>query len=586
MRKRILVCAICALLLAGASLAGMQGKAVDARRTAPVVQTYPEPAAGGIDRSGYLERQGALQSWLVSEIAANALAAPLTVQVGARDLARVERADAADPGKSVVGLVKPLEHRVDFADAAEIAIDRSGVPYAGGSLRATADGGYVWSVAVGSTGAHGLRVHLRDLRIPAGADLFLYSLEGQAFGPYRGDDVWTNTVFASTAVLQLHVYGPVEPVELSRIGLTIAEIGHVGPKFLPGVSIGAPVSALPAGDDGAYDVAQSAAEPGDAALAFCNYNDTCIENTSCGGGPSWSAKGAAEDATALMLWISGAFINTCTGGLVADTDGGSQIPYVLTANHCVNKQKDAKNIEFYFQYSVGCGSGCPSQWQGGGVQVSPTGSDLLSSSSNGDYTLLEMRGNPPGGSAFMGWTTAPVANADGTDLFRISHPSTAPQSYSVHSVDTSAFTCQGVPRGPWIYSRDTYGATEGGSSGSPVYNGAGQIVGQLTGACGTNTGDVCDAGSNATLDGAFAGYYANIASYLDPSPCVPSSEVCDNGGDDDCDGDADCDDSDCSGDPSCSTGGCTLGQPGDACTSDGDCCSNKCKGPPSGPTCR
>lgn len=47
MRKRILVCAICALLLAGASLAGMQGKAVDARRTAPVVQTYPEPAAGG-----------------------------------------------------------------------------------------------------------------------------------------------------------------------------------------------------------------------------------------------------------------------------------------------------------------------------------------------------------------------------------------------------------------------------------------------------------------------------------------------------------------------------------------------------------
>ena len=56
---------------------------------------------------------------------------------------------------------------------------------------------------------------------------------------------------------------------------------------------------------------------------------------------------------------------------------------------------------------------------------------------------------------------------------------------------------QVIPRGAWIYSRDVYGGTEGGSSGSPIYNAQGQVVGQLTGACGTNTGDACDSGSNA-----------------------------------------------------------------------------------------
>jgi hypothetical protein len=83
-------------------------------------------------------------------------------------------------------------------------------------------------------------------------------------------------------------------------------------------------------------------------------------------------------------------------------------------------------------------------------------------------------------------------------------------------VDTSKVTCRSWPRGKWIYSRDVLGATEGGSSGSSVVNGAGQFVGQLSGACGYNVNDVCDAESNATVDGAFAAYYDAVAPYLGP----------------------------------------------------------------------
>ena len=67
-----------------------------------------------------------------------------------------------------------------------------------------------------------------------------------------------------------------------------------------------------------------------------------------------------------------------------------------------------------------------------------------------------------------------------------------------------------------IYSRDDLGATDGGSSGSPVVNASNQVVGQLSGACGFNVGDPCDAVNNATVDGAFAFYFSLIKPFINP----------------------------------------------------------------------
>jgi hypothetical protein len=107
-----------------------------------------------------------------------------------------------------------------------------------------------------------------------------------------------------------------------------------------------------------------------------------------------------------------------------------------------------------------------------------------------------------------------------------------------------------LPRGSFLYSKDNLGATEGGSSGSPVVNGAGQIVGQLYGACGTNLNNVCDSASNATVDGAFAATYPNVSSWLSPS------------------------------------GGGSCSPAGAACTTSAQCCSNNCKGKAGAKTCK
>ena len=120
----------------------------------------------------------------------------------------------------------------------------------------------------------------------------------------------------------------------------------------------------------------------------------------------------------------------------------------------------------------------------------------------------------------MGWTTDPMAFADGTHLFRISHPSGMPQAYSEHVVDSQYIECSSLPIGEFIYSQDVDGATEGGSSGSPVMNMSGQIVGQLYGACGY-TLEVCDAEENRTVDGAFDFYYNDVKPWLDPDTPPP-----------------------------------------------------------------
>ena len=129
---------------------------------------------------------------------------------------------------------------------------------------------------------------------------------------------------------------------------------------------------------------------------------------------------------------------------------------------------------------------------------------------------MTLNTSPPVGSVFLGWTSTPVANTNGVPLHRVSNPNFGPQVYSEQTVSTSAPTCTGWPRGERIYSRTTLGGTDGGSSGAPVVNASNQVVGQLSGACGTNVGDPCDHVNNATVDGAFAYYWNSVRPYLAP----------------------------------------------------------------------
>ncbi len=436
----------------------------------------------------------------------------------------------AGPGPLQVGLTEPLGIRVAIP-AATLLRAHQGATGIGPGIAHVIDGRLVWYTAIDAPGAAGLRIHLEDLVLPAGVELYVYTDAGEAFGPYRSEDadefgLWTHSLRGETLRLQLRAPlavlrdGPEPPT----IRFDISEIGWLGERWA-----------------GLFGSSQAGVD------APCPGNASCVENASCASIPS--AIQPAQDAVGRMLYSSGGGQYLCSGGLLNDTDTSTTIPYFLTANHCISTSSEASSLEVYFRYTAPCGGPCGTPGANGEPRVN--GSTLLSTNTSSDYTLLQLDQSAPAGSTLLGWTTSAVAFSNGTNLYRISHPKGKPQAYSEHVVDTGKGTCGSWPRGDWIYSRDVLGATEGGSSGSPVLNASGQVVGQLSGACGTNTGNVCDSNSNATVDGAFAAYYSEISQWLDPTPgnchsgsngsasyCSTSCK-CD-AGEGDCDSDAEC----------------------------------------------
>jgi V8-like Glu-specific endopeptidase len=491
-----------------------------------VVGTPRDPGARASEMRG-------LQKRLVAEQVDQALRREVVVRLSGAERKRVDEPSETN-GKYLVGVSKAAGLVVDFSPVR----GQREVDLAAGKARGTAEGGFVWTAAVHSPGATALRLHLTGVDLPAGSELYVYNLEGQAFGPYTGrgplgDGVlYTNTVFGEKLLIQLH-----HP-EGARIPppLRIEGIGVMGKRFV----------APRYGPDGAFDINDLEALA--KASNLCANNANCVVNAGC---TSSAAVNTAKDAVASILFQSGASFFICTGGLIADTVTSSVIPFFLTAHHCISSSGEASSLETYFDYATTCSNpNCTQPYNNTGETV---GSTIKATSSTGDFSLLQLSSTPTtpdGVAAYLGWSTTAVANTNNLALFRISHPKGSPQAYTEGVVDTTKTTCRTLSRGTFIYSRDTLGATEGGSSGSPVVNGSGQIVGQLYGACGFNLNDVCDAASNATVDGAFAAYFPNVSSILDPG----------------------------------SGGGCSPA--GASCTSSADCCSNNCKGKTGAKTCK
>jgi V8-like Glu-specific endopeptidase len=496
---------------------GEPQKIIDAK------QAFIEKAPGNFNPLKYMQTQQQIYDWLMAESASLSMDSLISIYVTSEELAPLENGQCESCGdgsssnlKQRIGLTKPVDINVSFAPLRLNSLTGRAKSFSHGKLQATPEGGLVWTAAAESAGATALRIHLTDFSLPTNAALYIYNTEGQAFGPYTGKgpngdgDFWTNTVTGSIAYLQLRQYGPIEKEDLENVNFTISDIAHLGEKYLlpflqkPHRQLSDGLSRLE---------------------SICSVNAPCVIDASCYSGGTWSAINDAKNAVAHMQFVSGAYIYICSGGLVADTDPASQIPYFLTANHCISKPSEAGSLECYWQFwTSNCNGSC---YDPVGAVPRTVGATLLKGSNrNSDYALLQLNQPPPAGSVFLGWLSTPVANTHNYELFRISHPGGAPQAFSRHTVNTNPpVVCKGWSIGKWIYSKDVLGATEGGSSGSPVCNSTGQIVGQLSGACGYNVNDTCDNVQNSTCDGAFANYFADIEQWLAPQNSGSSSEA-------------------------------------------------------------
>ncbi len=192
-------------------------------------QVFSEKSPGHFNGNAYIKQQQKLYDFLVSESAQLTPESILKVNVTAAEMAEVNDDSCASCGKSQrvrVGLAKPTQWNVNFTGKN------------GRNVEDSVDGGFVWTMAVESPDAVALRLHLSNFQLPANAALFLYNMDGEAFGPYfdRGPndsgDFWTHTVSGSVAYLQVHHFGPADPQEKATVHFNIANVAHLGNKFL------------------------------------------------------------------------------------------------------------------------------------------------------------------------------------------------------------------------------------------------------------------------------------------------------------------------------------------------------------------
>lgn len=341
-------------------------------------------------------------------------------------------------------------------------------------------GGWVGQLAIRSPGARDLRMGIKASLIPAGAEVRFFGYDASEIQKVSGkvisDTIAINLGAGDSEEVARIYWSPVIPGE--TIGMEI---------FIPdGTPIDSVVISTPIISHLFVDPSSELSVMRPRAAAACNLDVMCY--------PGWST--TTSNAVGQMVYSKPEGTFVCTGTLLNDIDV-TFTPYFLTANHCISNQSAASSLQtWWFYHASSCNSGVPYY----GRQTIYPGATLLYNSATTDTSFLRLNYPPPGGVYYAGWTTAtPMVGQAATglhnpqgDLQKISFGSFNKFQICVAS-GASNFTCSvaDAATGTFLEIDYTQGMTEGGSSGSGVFNNDGQVYGQLYGgtiSCSNPTG--------------------------------------------------------------------------------------------------
>ncbi|MPM63230.1 hypothetical protein SDC9_110110 [bioreactor metagenome] len=219
-------------------------------------------------------------------------------------------------------------------------------------------------------------------------------------------------------------------------------------------------------------------------------SEACEVNVICSEGNNWrdQIRGVAKIT---MVLSDGTYM--CSGSLVNNINQDCA-PYFLTADHCsvsgsgvVVSASQLSQWTFRFNYQAttcsGTSSGASNVYTGATYKASDTYGEDQSGS---DFFLCRLNNTPPASinPYYNGWSYLTSAPTSGVGIH---HPAGDIKKISTYTgINTSYTTHWGIV---WIATANGHGVTEGGSSGSPMFDQNKRIVGTLTGgwsACTVN----------------------------------------------------------------------------------------------------
>jgi lysyl endopeptidase len=167
----------------------------------------------------------------------------------------------------------------------------------------------------------------------------------------------------------------------------------------------------------------------------------------------------------------------CTGTLMNNT-AQDKTPYIVSAQHCVSSQYDADRTVFIFNYDEQCGKQILSE------DLKLNGAYHRASLFENDFSILELYNKPPleFHPYYAGWDVSDQY----LDLVTcVHHPHGGAKKISLSGgkIKTSNFEDGQVrtPNAFWHVAEWDMGATEGGSSGAPLFNKNHFVIGTLSG---------------------------------------------------------------------------------------------------------
>ena len=309
----------------------------------------------------------------------------------------------------------------------------------------------VWRMAIDGSASTCLAVRFSTFEIPKGGSMFLYSPDGtQVIGAldHRNMKPWgglsTDLIMGDEVIVEYR-----QPLTVNQAPALVIDQVVQGYRTL-----------------GGWLDARGPGDSGD-----CNINVNCPE------GATWQTE---KRSVALILAGGG----ICTGALINNT-ANDGTPYFLTANHCLGNPQNWV-YRFNFEAANCNGSNGPSN-------QSVSGGTLLVSSGQSDFALLELSQTPPESFdvQYAGW------DASGTtplNTVGIHHPSGDVKKICFDDDSPSQQNQGGAA--VWYINEWEQGVTEGGSSGSPLFDQNHRIIGQLYGGFAACAGAVNNGGAD------------------------------------------------------------------------------------------
>lgn len=308
----------------------------------------------------------------------------------------------------------------------------------------------VWRLRLSSRGALTLSLHVKALRLPAGASLqVIDAASGMRQKPYTADGItgaqaWLPLVFGPDLVLEARMPLAAKP----QFTLAIDEAYH-----------------------GYRDWKRAAT--GKAGSGACNINVACSQ------GDDWRR----EIRSVARLTFAGQYY--CSGELLNNVRQDARA-LLITADHCGIGFAEGdvgapSSVNTYFDYES---STCEGSLINTTPQVSTYGATLLADDVQADFTLLRLNTNGnsalPTDAYFAGWSALGEGSANGVSIH---HPQGDEKKISVYSMavePSAADIGRACPVDAWQV-RWSEGTTEPGSSGGGLWNSTHHLIGTLSG---------------------------------------------------------------------------------------------------------